>query len=490
MRVVDLFEQSSSTFIFADETRGRAVDITKSGREWAGRFHAAGYSPGDRMAVCLPNSRLYLEMIVAASLARFVLVSVNTRYSTNEATDLVKRSGAKLLIDNQNVLEEALPQLSSRSGNQPGNADSPAALPASTADDPFLIFTTSGTTSKPKMVLHNQRSIAVHGGFAAKAFGYTEHDTALLVMPFCGTFGMSSLTAALAANSTIVVTDHFEAEATGALMNKYRVTVLNGSDDMFHRLVEASIDISGVRLGGYARFNTSLDGIVARTEQAGARLSGLYGMSEVQALFSLRNPEGNANERSEAGGTLVSTEASYRIVDGELQLRGPSMFAGYLAEGGGAVDAALTAKNFDDGWFKTGDAAHAENDNTFTYHTRIGDVLRLGGFLVAPADIESVLLEMPAIHEAQVVTVDLPTGTRPVAFVLADENFNEAATISHCRERMARYKVPLRIIVLEAFPVTPSANGNKIQVVKLRELAAVTIKAEQAEQAEKEASTQ
>jgi fatty-acyl-CoA synthase len=462
MRVVDLFTQSSSTISFPDNTHSSASEIVESGLQLASQFCDGGYQPGDRVAVCLPNGRLYLELIVACSVASLVLVSINTRYSDHEASELVTRSGSKLFVNSA----ETLPR-------SPSSMKTPS-LNAPHPDDPFLVFTTSGTTSKPKMVLHNQRSIAVHGDHAAKVFGYTKDDTALLLMPFCGTFGMSSLTAALAGNTTIVVADHFQAATTGATIAEYHVTVVNGSDDMFHRLVEAGADLSSIRLGGYARFNTSLDGIVQRAEKVGAHISGLYGMSEVQALFSLRDPAGDANHRARAGGTLAAEGAEYRIVDGELQLRGPSMFAGYLAEGGAEIDQALTGKNFDDGWFKTGDAAEAETDRTFTYHTRIGDVLRLGGFLVAPADIESVLLELSAIGAAQVVTVDLPTGTRPVAFVVADETFNEQAAIKHCRERMARYKVPLRIIPLEEFPVTPSANGNKIQVVKLRELAAAT----------------
>jgi fatty-acyl-CoA synthase len=475
MRVVDLFEQSSSTIVLPDDTRCTTHDVIRSAQQRAEQLRAWGFDPGDRLAVCLPNGRLYLDLLVAASIARLVVVSVNTRYSAAEVSDLVTRSGARLLIDSEKTLEEMLSEAGRPTTN---NAERVALLSAAQPNDPFLVFTTSGTTNKPKMVLHHQRSIAVHGGHAANAFGYTEHDTALLVMPFCGTFGLSSLTAAVAANATIVVTEKFDAKATGALIAKHGITVVNGSDDMFHRLVEADINLTGIRLGGYARFNTSLDGIVERTQQRGAQICGLYGMSEVQALFSLRDPSGNATERAKAGGTLVSAEASYRMVDGELQLRGPSLFAGYLAEGGAQLDESLTAKNFDDGWFKTGDAAEAEDDRTFTYHARIGDVLRLGGFLVAPADIEAVLLEVPSIREAQVVSIDLPNGTRPVAFVVADETFNEEAVISHCREHMARYKVPIRIISMEAFPVTPSANGDKIQVVKLRELAAAIVESQ------------
>ncbi len=469
MRVVDLFTQSSSTITFPDNTHCEASGVAESGAQLASQLHSEGYQPGDRIAVCLPNSRLYLELIVACSLLRLVLVSVNTRYSEHEASELVARSGAKLFVDKN----DALTLVDSSTAGSPNQRLENSVHP----DAPYLVFTTSGTTSKPKMVLHNQRSIAVHGVHAAQAFGYTNNDTALLIMPFCGTFGFSSLTAALAGNTNIVVADHFDAPTTAKLIVEHGVTVLNGSDDMFHRLVEAGADLSSIRLGGYARFNTSLDGIVARAKQVGAHISGLYGMSEVQALFSLRNPSETADNRSKAGGTMAADAAAYRIIDGELQLRGPSLFAGYLAEGGAQIDNALTAKNFDEGWFKTGDAAEAESDRTFTYHTRIGDVLRLGGFLVAPADIESVLLELESVSEAQVVTVDLPTGARPVAFVMADEHFDELAAISHCRQRMARYKVPIRIIPLDSFPVTPSANGNKIQLVKLRDLAAATVHA-------------
>src|SRR5690606_16287881 len=128
-----------------------------------------------------------------------------------------------------------------------------------------------------------------------------------------------------------------------------------------------------------------------------ATLTGLYGMSEVQALFALRDPSGDAATRSRAGGTLVSPRAAYRVVDGELQVRGPSLFAGYLAEGGVELDAELTARHHDDGWFRTGDLAEAEGPRTFDYVARLGDALRLGGFLVAPAEIEAVLLEIDGV---------------------------------------------------------------------------------------------
>jgi fatty-acyl-CoA synthase len=329
------------------------------------------------------------------------------------------------------------------------------------------------------MVLQRQCSIVDHAIDAAALLGYTSDDTVMAVMPLCGTFGLGSLMAAVAAGSRVIVTD-FELGRTAGLIQSERVTCVNGSDDMFHRLLEHGTDLSSIRLGGYARFNTSLDGIVERAAEVGATLTGLYGMSEVQALFTLRDPSGDAVDRTRAGGTLASPSAKYRIVEGELQLRGPSLFAGYLAEGGECVDADLTAQHQDNGWFRTGDLAEPNGDRGFEFIARMADVLRLGGFLVSPIEIEAVLLGDSQVVAAQVVSIDLPRGARPVAFVLLSNGsvstsaklFDEAAAIKRCREQLARYKVPVRVIVLTEFPMTPGPNGTKVQKTKLRELGA------------------
>jgi fatty-acyl-CoA synthase len=322
------------------------------------------------------------------------------------------------------------------------------------------------------MVLHTQGSIAAHADDAARAFGYAPTDVVMVVMPLCGTFGLASLTAAIAAGSRVVLTD-FDLTRTAESIERHRVTAVNGSDDMFHRLVGHGADLRSIRLGGYARFNSSLDRVVEDAAAAGARLTGLYGMSEVQALFSVRDPALDASGRSRPGGTLVSPRAAYRVVDGELQLRGPSLMAGYLAEGGAILDHDLTATNLDDGWFRTGDLAVAEDDRTFEYLTRRGDAMRLGGFLVDPGEIEAVITSQPGIDAAQAVAVDRPGGARPVAFVIGD--FDEADVIARCRERLAIYKVPVRVVAVDEFPSTPSANGTKIQRGKLRERAAALL---------------
>ncbi len=462
MRVLDLFDASTSTIVLPDATSSSARGVAREGRRLAASLRSSGLAPGDRVAVQLPNGLTYLRLLAACAAARLVLVSVNTRFTEAEASDVIKRSGAAFAVRSVDALGSIATEATG-SGVFLDNAQS---------GDPFVVFTTSGTTSRPKLVRHAQESIARHGRNAARSFGYDESDTALIVMPLCGTFGLSCLTSAVAGNCRIVLTDRFDPVLTGELIERERVTVVNGSDDMFHRLLGTGVDLSRIRIGGYARFNSSLDGITARAQERGCVLAGLYGMSEVQALFARRSATAAVADRERAGGALVSEAAAFRIVDGELQLRGPSMFEGYLAEGGDRIDTDLTELAFADGWFRTGDAADEDDDRTFTYLSRLGDSIRLGGFLVAPAEIESALVEFEGVTGAQVVAVERPDGARPVAFVTGDPRMSEQSMISALRNVLAVYKVPVRIIRLDAFPTTPSANGDKIQLGRLRTAAA------------------
>ena len=457
--VADLFSMSTAMLVFDDGLEISSEELVTRAEQRLSHLRAQGFTPGDRMALHRGNDVEAIELLLAAALGGIVVVAVNTKYSTVEVDDLVQRSGARH------------PDLSTTDS-------APPAVVADALDLPFIIFTTSGTTSKPKMVLHHQRSIVEHTVEIVEHFGYSPSDTVLMALPLCGTFGLSSLIAAVTSGARVLV-HQFSVDGTAALTHRERITAMNGSDDMFHRLLLADADLSHLQLSGYAQFNTSLTDIVKRAEAVGARLTGLYGMSEVQALFSLRDPQLDTDQRSRAGGTLVSPRAGARVVDGELQLRGPSLFAGYLQEGGAAVDHELTSQYLvtdDEGvvWFKTGDLAEMDDDRTFHYISRLGDILRLGGFLVAPAEIAEALCNAPGVADAQVVAVGLESGSRPVAFVIPEDGatIDEEAVIEFCRGRLARYKVPVRVVPLDAFPITDGPNGVKIRLTELRDRAA------------------
>jgi fatty-acyl-CoA synthase len=157
---------------------------------------------------------------------------------------------------------------------------------------------------------------------------------------------------------------------------------------------------------------------------------------------------------------------------GELEMRGPSLMREYFGD-----EAASRAALSEDGFVRTGDLGRLLDDGSFLFEARMGDVLRLSGFLVAPAEIEAHLQRHPSIDGAQVVGVSTAAGLKPVAFVTRRKGarFDEAELTAHCAAGLARYKVPTRILAIEAFPTTMSPNGRKIRKAELRERASALL---------------
>ena len=385
--VLDLFEESTSRIHTSSGTVS-AVDLAADGKRLASEWSNMGIEPGDRVAIHADNSLGYLRCIAAAAAGRFVLVSVNRRYSPDEARRLVERSGATMIVTDAepSIFDVGLPIVPISSITR--SLEQSTAVVAQPGD-PFVVFTTSGTTSEPKMVLHRQRSVAHHAPEAAAQIGYQPDDRVLIALPLCGVFGFNGFTVALASGASIWLADRFEAVAAADLVDRHQITSMLGTDDMFHRMLETDADLSSLRVCCYGRFNPSLDDVVERAEERGMRLTGVYGMSEVQALFSVRDASETARGRERAGGTISSPTAAFLIADpdslepvasgesGELLLAGPSLFSGYLAEGGRGVDAVKTdsAHHEADGqrWFRTGDLARAEADGS-PIHARKIDI--------------------------------------------------------------------------------------------------------------------
>jgi fatty-acyl-CoA synthase len=288
---------------------------------------------------------------------------------------------------------------------------------------------------------------------------------------------------AAAGGAHIVLMPQFDGEAAAHLIRKHAVTHTAGSDDMLGRIATAALGrrFETLTFAGFASFTPRADIAVAAADAVGMNPRGLYGSSEVQALFAVA-PD---SRRLKDGGVPVSPDVEFSVrdpdtgallpegQDGELCLRAPSFFDGYLG------DPEATARAFTaDGFFRTGDLA-ASVAPGFVYKSRIGDSLRLGGFLVNPEEIEAFLQTLPGVGEAQVVAVEADGERAAVAFIRPAPNAmpEEDAILAACRGSLARYKQPSRAIVVEAFPVTDSPNGVKIQRAKLREMANAALQA-------------
>jgi fatty-acyl-CoA synthase len=441
---------------------------------------------GDVVAVWLFNRVEWIALLFAAARLGAIVAAVNTRYRSAEVVHLLKLSGAKLLvveaafrsIDFESILADiakadvpALQELAVVGADAIAvqwpcvrfdafDEPYPPAPSQADVDLPVLLYTTSGTTKGPKL-------------------------------PFCGTFGMTSLLGFIAAGATIHVLDAFEAAPALKILTEHRITHSFGSDEMFRRilaLTEAPRPFPHLQVCGFAAFQPGWRELATEAQARGLPLFGLYGSSEVQALFSIARDSDTFADRIEGGGWPMSPDAQVRVrdtetgelaapgVSGEIEIRAPSCFLGYFNNPEATRDA-ITA----DGFFRTGDIGRIRG-GAFVYETRAGDALRLGGFLVAPGEIEDELKACAGVADAQVVAVDLKGQARCVAFVIpAGTSPQQDALTARLRERLAGYKVPARIYIVDAFPVTDSANGVKIQRAKLRTIAMERIAAEQAQ---------
>lgn len=495
------------------------LELTESARRAAQGLADLGIGPSDRVALWLPNVPAYAILYLACVRLGAIAVAVNTRYRAVEVTDIVGRSGAKVLacapgfrrIDFLSILADVEPAALDRLAAIVTVGDEPASIPPAIerlrrvpferllsrprlglnnakASAPCNIFTTSGTTSAPKFVLHRQGAIAGHAQQVARAFGLTAPDTlSLSILPLCGVYGFDQTLATLAAGRPCALVDSSEIDEIARLIERHRPTTLFGSDDMFARLLDAvpgDQPFPSVKWAGYAAFNASLDDLAETAERRGLRLCGLYGMSEVQALYSVQPIDSEVARRKKGGGVPTSPLAHVRVRDpetgellgagqpGALECAGPSLMVGYYGDEKATAET-VTA----DGYVKTGDLAELDGHGGFTFLSRMGDVLRLSGFLVNPLEIETHLQKLPAIAACQAIAVPRPDGVRAVAFVIvaAGASFDEAAAIAHCRQGLANYKVPMRVLAIDDFPKTPSPNGFKIQRARLRELALARI---------------
>ena len=488
-------------------------------------LRSQGIVAGDRVAIWMVNRVEWLGLMFGAARIGATIVSVNTRFRASELEYLLQRSGARLLvlqhdfrsIDFPSVLAECDPSrfpaleriaLLDAGADWPtrlldrpcvrvtieDSQENPRAFATPDGSDPeavTLLYTTSGTTRGPKLVMHTQRSLAWHARQVANAYGMTEPGSCLLgALPLCGTFGMTGVLAAIAGGAKVVMTEAFDGQQAARLVREHRVSHMFGSDEMYRRMLEAQPQrppFPSARLFGYAAFQPRGEQFAIECNELGLPLFGLYGSSEVQALFSVQSAALPLAERVRGGGTPASPSAQVRIrdlasgdlaapgVSGEIEIASRGNFAGYLNDAQASADAIGA-----DGFFRTGDIGHLRADGSFVFETRRGDAIRLGGFLVNPAEIEDVLKTLPGVADVAVIGIEIAAQSRCVAFVVRTpgSTLDAASLTESARQLMANFKTPARFWFVDTLPTTASANGTKVQRARMREMAAERLAAE------------
>jgi len=512
-------EHGSDVALIDDAGRVSYKELSDDVACLAGGLALLGVGRGDVVAVWLPNTIEWVEIALAVGLLGAITLGVNTKLRSHEVEQLFTESRTKVLvtypgfkgIDFLGMLVEIgefLPDtlthivhIRSRDLQMCAGLSAQAlvsfeellsaealAQPSADPQAPAQAFTSSGSTGRSKIILHNQGGLLFHGHAVAERFGYRAQDVVIFgVLPLCGVFGYNTLMAALAAGRTLVLQAAFNVDDSLVLIEQHRITHMNLADAMLRSILD-SLDnpsrVSSWREAAFGNFTaTDPMEMIRAGERMGKKFFQTYGSSEVLALMTYPAEGSTAERWGLGGGVPVSEGIQVRVretesdqlaalgVHGEIEVRGPNVSIGLLT-----ADGIKPQPSSEDGFFGTGDLGYLHSKNDVVYLARLGDALRLGGFLVSPREVEAFLGEIPGVHEAQYVAVNSPKGLVPVAFIIPDGNepgrmITERGVISDCKGRLAEFKIPKRVLIVDSFPMVLGANGDKVQRNKLREIA-------------------
>jgi long-chain acyl-CoA synthetase len=421
---------------------GRAAGMA---RRLAGR----GVGTGDIVALLLPNTWGLTAALWGGLALGATVAPLNPLLAADERARILGHLGPKVIVDTA-PLEET------------------AATPAiDDAAAPGIILYTSGSTGQPKGTVLSHRALAVaNESWAGPVMGLTGSDRVLAALPLAHSFGLNgALLAPLLAGVTVVLQERFSPEETLNTIARHRVTVFPGVATMFARILESpaldSADLSSLRLAVSGAAPCPWELACEWRRRTGVRIVRGYGMTELFRPVSYL--AGEPTDLSDSVGRAVPG-VELRLVDGELWIRTPAAMDGYLRA------PAETAAVLQDGWFKTGDLATISPEGYVSIVGRKRELILRGGYSVVPGEVETVLLAHPAVAEAAVIGVaHAELGEEVAAFVTLRPGAaaEEAELIAFCRERLAGYKYPRRVIAVDAMP--KSATG-KILKAQLRAL--------------------
>jgi malonyl-CoA/methylmalonyl-CoA synthetase len=369
-----------------------------------------------------------------------IFVPINILYRDREMQHILSDAEPKALITAADLT--ALNNDAAECEDQ-----SPAAL--IDGDDPAGIIYTSGTTGASKGAVLTNNNFAANAVNLVACWRITDADRFLLALPLFHVHGLGNgLHCWLLSGCRMRLLERFEHQNAASVFLDFRPTLFFAVPAIYVRLLDLD-PAAARRIGTFMRLFVS--GSAPLSAQVfeefrvlyGHTILERYGMSET--LMNISNPYEGERRAGTIGMPLPGVSA--RIVNGEVYLRGPNIFAGYWRR------EEATQAAFVDGWFRTGDLATVSDDGYYTLSGRKSDLIISGGFNIYPREIEEFLQEHPAIAEAAVVArPDRVRGEVPVAYLVCSEAIDAKAIEMHCREKLASFKIPREFIVVEKLP--------------------------------------
>lgn len=440
----------------------------------AGAFAEFGIGRGDRVAIWAPNSAAWLIAAFGIVTAGGVLVPVNTRFKTEEAADIITRSGAKAVLVHNGFLgqdftvPQGIPAIEITSDFlESGRPYEMAGLRGTDIAD---IIYTSGTTGRAKGVMMNhEQTLRLYTEWCDLA-DLRPGDRYLIVNPFFHTFGYKAgCIAALIRGATILPVPVFDVPAVVDLIEAERVTMLPGPPTLYQSLlaVPDKDRLATLRAGVTGAADIPVELIRRVHEELPFQtLATGYGLTEAGTV-TLSRPGDTFTEIATTAGKPCDGVEVRLAEDGEVLVRGYSLMQGYLD------DPEATAEAIDPGgWLHTGDLGTFDGGGRLKIVGRKKDMFIVGGFNAYPAEIEGFLLEHPAVRQVAVIGVpDERMGQVGMAFVVLQPRVRDATAegggvtgpelISWSRDRMAGYKVPRYVEFLDELPLNATGKVMK-----------------------------
>jgi len=433
----------------------------------AGLLAIAGDLDGARVAFLVPPSFAYVAVTRGIWLAGGVAVPLAVSHPAPELEHVVRDSGASVVVASGRM-GGALEEIAARTGAHfvrtpdllagDGGPGRGSDLTPAARQPPAMILYTSGTTGKPKGVVTTHGQMAAQIASLLQAWEWTSEDRALSVLPLHHVHGIINVVGCtLAARAALEILPQFEPEPAWERLASGEVTVFSAVPTIYHRLIAswdaAPRDVRQMRSAGARSVRLMMSGSAALPratldrwkEITGHTLLERYGMTELGMV--LANPLHGERRPGFVGTPLPGVDV--RLVDDEIEVRGPGVFLEYWNRPQETADA------FHDGWFRTGDVAMIEDGAYRLLGRRSVDIIKTGGYKVSALEIEDVLRAHPAVADCSVTAApDDEWGERVCAAV----EVRQAASVSPdelitwAKTRLAPYKVPKEVRIVEALP--------------------------------------
>ena len=451
---------------------------------------AQGIATGDRVAILSRNSHAFAALRFALARIGAVLVPINFMLNAEEVAFILKSSGAKALAMGPDfvALGQAAAARDAKVARQiwlPGEA--PAAKPAAltgfddllsnddTAPDialdariPAQIVYTSGTESLPKGAMLTHEAVIWEYVSCIVEGEIAESDTMLHALPLyhCAQLDVF-LGPAIYLGATNVITGQPRPDVILPLLAAHRINSFFAPPSIWIALMRSpqfeTTDLSALKKGYYGASIMPVEVLREMQRRLPAvRLWNFYGQTEIAPLATVLKPEDQLRKAGSAGKPVLNVET--RVVDdamenvrpgevGEIVHRSPQLLSGYFN------DPEKTAAAFHGGWFHSGDLATVDDEGYITVVDRKKDMIKSGGENVASREVEEMIYRIPEVSE--VAVIGLPDSywieaVTAVVVVKAGQALDEAAVIGFCRQHMAGFKVPKRVVFTESLPKNPS----------------------------------